>query len=35
MRVAPNRKIYARAPKSGPAQLFAATRNLLANLGAA
>jgi transcription-repair coupling factor (superfamily II helicase) len=35
MRVAPDRKIYARAPKAGPAQLFAATRNLLANLGAA
>jgi transcription-repair coupling factor (superfamily II helicase) len=35
MRVAPDRKIYARAPKGDPAQLFAATRNLLANLGAA
>ena len=35
MRVAPNRKIYARAPEGGPARLFAATLNLLANLGAA
>jgi len=35
MRVAPDRKIYARAPKGDPAHLFAATRNLLANLGAA
>ncbi len=34
MRVAPDRKIYVRAPKADPAQLFAATRNLLANLGA-
>jgi transcription-repair coupling factor (superfamily II helicase) len=35
MRVAPDRKIYARVPKADTAQLFAATRNLLANLGAA
>jgi transcription-repair coupling factor (superfamily II helicase) len=35
MRVAPDRKIYARAPKADTAQLFAATRSLLANLGAA
>jgi transcription-repair coupling factor (superfamily II helicase) len=35
MRVAPDRKIYARAPKGDSAQLFAATRSLLANLGAA
>jgi transcription-repair coupling factor (superfamily II helicase) len=35
MRVAPDRKIYARVPKAEPAQLFVAARNLLANLGAA
>ena len=35
MRVAPDRKIYARAPKGDSAKLFAATRSLLANLGAA
>jgi transcription-repair coupling factor (superfamily II helicase) len=35
MRVAPDRKIYARAPTGDSAQLFAATRSLLANLGAA
>ena len=35
MRVAPDRKIYARVPKADTAQLFAATRNLLENLGAA
>jgi transcription-repair coupling factor (superfamily II helicase) len=35
MRIAPDRKIYARAPKGDSAQLFAAARNLLANLGAA
>ena len=29
------RKIYARAPKGDTAQLFAAARSLLANLGAA
>jgi transcription-repair coupling factor (superfamily II helicase) len=34
MRVAPDHKIYARAPKGGPEKLFAAARNLLANLGA-
>jgi len=35
MRVAPDRKIYARVPKAEPAELFVAARNLLANLGAA
>jgi len=35
MRVAPDRKIYARAPGADPPRLFAAARNLLANLGAA
>ena len=35
MRIAPDRKIYARAPEGGSARLFAATLNLLANLGAA
>jgi transcription-repair coupling factor (superfamily II helicase) len=35
MRVAPDRKIYARAPRGDTGELFAATRNLLANLGAA
>ncbi len=34
MRVAPDRKIYARAPEGGGARLFDAARNLLANLGA-
>jgi len=34
MRVAPDRKIYVRAPSADAAQLLAATRNLLANLGA-
>jgi transcription-repair coupling factor (superfamily II helicase) len=34
MRVAPDHKIYARAPEGDTAELFAAARNLLANLGA-
>ena len=34
MRVAPDHKIYPRAPDGDSAALFAAARNLLANLGA-
>ncbi len=34
MRVSPDHKIYARAPDGDSTALFAAARNLLANLGA-
>ena len=35
LRVTPGQRIHAPVPEGGASELFAATRNLLANLGAA